>query len=525
MKITAVFLLAAALPLQGQFFSASTSLLQSGIIHGTERERHFSMRMQAIGVDFSGYVADEITDLYRNPALLHRIERMALFGELVRQQQIARRLPIADARALVLSSSIPLGQIGEGKNLGVLLRGNYATSPLHTSEVEGYVNSYQAASTDRIDRDNWAEAQVMWSFPISGKFSATRFLAGVSYTYGINDSRNGLRESESNYLSESFFSGNTITEEERFSYDRDDDHTDKSHIFRLGLLWDRANDVSWDAIATLELFSAKPVLDLQQRQSLTENHSSPFFVYERFVEYDALQTAELKATNARLDLRYLNSAGEVKTFVAQLGGGLTFFSSEDRSEVLNSQRLYQAISSSTAEYSFSSRNTLSAAPGGFGFQVKGGLGWAFQQNNFLLAVAALGSYQRLKYDDVAHEEYTQLSVPNYIPRARSFPYEHAFSQYRLALPLGAECAITQRLHLRAGWVAQFRGETRKGGASAIEEESSIEAGNRYGSHRLDISTVTFGMGYQVFDQLRADFLNFGNISLPREWNMSVSYNF
>ncbi|MEK9136287.1 MAG: hypothetical protein AAB393_04130 [Bacteroidota bacterium] len=62
----------------------TSRFLQSGAMLGTERERHYSLRMQALGGDFSGTIEDQITDLYRNPAYFAKVENPVAMGELVR---------------------------------------------------------------------------------------------------------------------------------------------------------------------------------------------------------------------------------------------------------------------------------------------------------------------------------------------------------------------------------------------------------------------------------------------------------
>jgi hypothetical protein len=349
----------------------------------------------------------------------------------------------------------------------------------------------------------------------------------VSYTYGINEIRNFDESARTSYLRQTFFSGNTRTSETQRSAIDKNDHVDKSHTLRLGLLREGARDASWDAVATLEFLSANPARDSRSRNNRRESSSSPYAVSDTVTQNHYLRTAHLKATNIRLDLRYRNAANATRTFVAQLGVGMAFFSSEDKESSFYYYQTYRTTSSGASNFSRSSRYTLDAAPDGFGFQVKGGVGWTFQRNNFLFAVAALGSYRRLKYDDTAREEYaiTTQSFPPFTYPALSIPYDHALAQYRLALPLGMEYQAAKGLHLRAGWVAQFRGAAIEGNSRAIDEDSSDEGASRLASYRLDVSTVTFGMGYQIFDRLRADLLNFGDLSKPQDWNLSVIYNF
>ena len=521
MKNIFFFLAGLALPvsLHAQFYPASSALLQSGIIHGTERERHYSMRMQALGTDFSGYIDDGITDLYRNPVFFHRMQHGLLFGELVRQRRTSLRLPALDTRALVISSALPLSQAGRGSGMGLLLRGNYAKFPLHTENIRELPNSYSSDITSRENLNGWAEAQVAWGFSLFNQFSA-----GVSYTYGRNEGRDERESLEADYSNRSFSSGNTIvTESQNFSL-QNLGHTDQSHILRFGLLREKASGSSWDAVTTVELFSATPERTLLDQNYERESINSPYLFDENVIWYDYSNTADLNSTNLRLDFRYRHSSSATRSMVVQLGAGVTWFSSEDSEIYWTDSRAYRATAFDTTDFAYSTRTMLAAAPGGFGFQMKGGLGWNFEQNNFLFAIATLASYQRLSYDDMAYEEslYERPPFPLF---TNSILYNFVSYQYRLALPLGMEYQTTKKLSLRAGWVALFRGETLEQSSNELGETGTREATSRTSSQRLDVSTVTFGMGYQIFDQLRADLLNFGNLSQPQDWSLSVIYSF
>lgn len=488
-------------------YSASTALLKSGVVHGTERERHFSVRLQALGADFSGFVADPITDMYRNPAYFSGIARPLFFGELVRKPQTALRVPMADARTLALSATT---RLGNANRLGLLLRGNYAKSPSFSTDAFETGNRSHTEMSRRDERDHWAEAQIVWGFPLLKKYSA-----GLSYTYGRNEIREERETASTDYESDP--AGTATAAEQESSLSREE-HADRSHIIRFGLLRESANRNAWEAVATLELFSADPADILRTRQMLHETQSSPYKVYQTIDQYDRVDAGYLEAANGRLDLCYRNASHPARTFVAQLGLGLVAFSANDEERSTRYRDYYYATASNTYQSSDTSRFTLLAAPKGSGFQIKGGVGWTFQRNGFLFSLAALGSYQRLRYDDVAKlDDYSWL--------ARTSPYDYNFAQYRLALPLGMEYQITSGLHLRDGWVAEFRGDQTEDDNREIDEDSFYERTSRYSSYWLDFSKVTFGMGYQIFERLRADLLNYGNLSAPKDWNVALSYGF
>ena len=106
--------------LSAQSFTNLPSIagLESEIILGTEREKHISMRIQALGRDFSGYIPDQLTDLYRNPAYFGRLDSPVLWGDLDRRRNGSFR-----------GSSPPFGgRLGYAKRIGLLLHGNFADS-------------------------------------------------------------------------------------------------------------------------------------------------------------------------------------------------------------------------------------------------------------------------------------------------------------------------------------------------------------------------------------------------------------
>ena len=70
----------------------SARYLQSPDITGTNRERHYSMRILTLGPDFSGLIEDYVTDLYRNPAFLNTVRDGSIYGEIV-QGYYSRFIP------------------------------------------------------------------------------------------------------------------------------------------------------------------------------------------------------------------------------------------------------------------------------------------------------------------------------------------------------------------------------------------------------------------------------------------------
>jgi len=476
----AIFIVAAVLLptlLGGQSLS---SFLQSGIVLGTERERHFSMRIKALGRDFSGLLPDQITDLYRNPAFFHRTKTPILFGELVRQP----------------AGLETKARFSYTKTYGVLLRGNYENSALRS----GGPLDQPGFDTDK-DRAFHGEAQFSLGFPLSERLSS-----GASYTYGTN---------EFDYLRSDGTSSSYYTD----LTSRDNNNTDRAHVARFGLIWDKAEGKSWDAVATVERFSADGTYLYQANKSQTFNPQSSNRQY-------SLQDARVRATNLRLALRFLNASQPEKTFAAQFSAGVAFFSENDQDYSSSYSQSVRMSSFDTSETITTASLDENWAADGFGFQLQSGAGWSWHRNNFLFAVAALGNFRRVSYDDRAQREtvYTQTlrtSKNTYTwndrrqtPQLRN---DYTVSYYGLAAPVGIEYNPTKGLQLRAGWKIQFLGRTN--------ERSSSERSWRSSYNYLDTSTVTFGLGYQIFDQLRADLVNFGNLSEPRNWNLAIIYSF
>lgn len=530
MKRTVFFfiLLLIPIPLYCQFFysnPSSSDFFNSGVVLGTERERHFSMRMEALGRDFSGFVKDQITDLYRNPVFFSKMKNPIFFGEVVRRVPASgwSSLPV---RNLSSGTTSTTGiRLGYGKTFGLLLRGNYLNRPSNfSSNMPGGFYTFDN-TVDTKNREIWTEAQIAMGFPLSEKLSC-----GVSYTFGMSEILDSYERTSNRCGNHLSFSNYDSTYDARQSL-RENYQKGKSHITRVGLLWNKAKGISWDFVATVELFSANiSIEDNYQhiRDYTYRSINSSIFssTSENFSLNKGLVSVDIEATNLHFDLHFLNSSNEMKTFAVQFGARVSSFSSDDRDDSFRYSESFHESSSDTSKNILSLSSNSVALPDGFGFQINGGTGWTFQLDDFLLAAAVLGNFRYLNYEYDVHRQISDTSTTitpdttitlKAYQDARSIHHDHKVTLYRIALPLGVEYQLIKNLCLRAGWVVQFLG--------SINKETSTEKSSRVISNRLDYSTATFGIGYRISDKFIADLLNLGEIGRPRDWNLSLIFSF
>jgi hypothetical protein len=125
----------------------STYVLQSGIVLGTGREQHLSMRVKGLGSDLSQIVDDHVTNLYRNPAYFGMQERTGVLGELIKfpsQRRSTSR--ISDSSAFSSAATIRESRRAHRS------RRHPCTAQLgHTTASAGFgiVRSAQRAETSR----------------------------------------------------------------------------------------------------------------------------------------------------------------------------------------------------------------------------------------------------------------------------------------------------------------------------------------------------------------------------------------
>jgi opacity protein-like surface antigen len=184
---------------------------------------------------------------------------------------------------------------------------------------------------------------------------------------------------------------------------------------------------------------------------------------------------------------------------------------------------------STSDTSKNSSYYLTArygSPDGVGLQANANAGWTFTMSDFLVAAGVGANLLHLNFDydaqrtllDDAYQLSHQvgMSLRHYTEDNR-FLHKQNVTTVRLAVPLGLEYELVKHCHVRAGWVAEF--------LRTANEDKSTENGFDVTSNQINLSTVTFGMGYQIFEKLRADFVNVGDIAQPRNWNLSAIYTF
>ena len=326
----------------------SVSVLQSGIMLGTGRERHFSLRVEALGTDFDGIISDQITDLYRNPAFFDKIEHPLLFGELARPQysytpvvkvakpvirlesinQDSYPIYLVDPRSSTQlyypeNSSSPIGiRFGYTGRFGIFVRGNYASSyrQQNNQTIDSYP-PYNQLTFSQGDwtmetRSDWGDAQFSYAFSLAEHVSA-----GVSYTFGISENPNKAQSRNVSFRSliNPYYTDSTYSANRGFS---NLTNRTTSHTIRSGLLWDREG-IMIDALGTLEFISADLSIDQHSEQAyhdVSRSLRSPqYSISDRYTIQDFITSAGMKGTNIRIDTRYLNASDQTQSFTAQLG--------------------------------------------------------------------------------------------------------------------------------------------------------------------------------------------------------------
>jgi len=523
---------------------ASSRLLQSGVVLGSDRERYFSVRMQALGGDFSGIIEDEVTDLYRNPAYFARVENPFTFGEIVRPQysyeyikqiRITSEVYQFDPLYYGYSSSDNAGastglRYAYASKFGVLVRGNYRANTNQQNNSSSGFSQYDDAfrTSENIAtnefKSTWGDIQASYGFDLDNGLTG-----GVSYTFGINEapskysSVNRSSSLRRGTPTSAFDSSVGVNEVANDVIDRV-----RSHTARVGLHWEK-EESDLDAVGTLEFLNGT-----SERTQVERSNSYSAYSYvdtaRRWVNLqnttrDVSSIGDAKGTNVRLDVRYHRSLEEGRTFTAQLGGGVAFFSSDDKQNYLN------ASFSSIAQYDtttllYLSRTTRTGLPDGFGYQVNASAGWTFPVDKFLIAVSGVVNAGQIKYDYDARQTsfdtlYQRSSFGNPTVRRyneqKTFAHNHTVFVLRVALPIAMEVEALKDFDLRAGWVPKF--------VRNVNKDESNDNGFRNSTDNLDVTTTTFGLGYQIFDKLRVDMVNYGDIAQPRSWNIAAMYTF
>ncbi|MBI3765468.1 MAG: hypothetical protein HY277_03065 [Ignavibacteriales bacterium] len=562
--------------------SPSLSILNSGSMLRSDRDLYFSLRMEALGVAFGGLVTDHLTDLYRNPAYFGVNDRPLLFGDLirprtaqygyhvviikkpvlprdymvsidskplkpgkpfaVRSSKRSRVFDLADVQSSLsatsyypTSSSTPIGvRAGYVGKFGVLIRGYYSQSTDQSNNANeginpGYYSNEQFRSSFSSTGESesaWGDVQLSYGWSLSENFSA-----GASYTFSINDYPNRSAFSRSEFRLPVIINGyDSTTQVEDDTYNRTDRMI--GNILRAGILM-KDGLSSWDAVATVEFLSHK-ITNAEHRysnyyESYQRNSTYPdFSLRQRSALQDFLINSDVQTTNAGLDIQYKNVGADDRTLTAQLGVGISDFSSNDQSHTAAAAQEYYRRPYDTLGFNAVFQGSIAGKPDGFGFVAHGALGWTLRANDFLLAIAGVANYWHLKYDYDQRKSISDLAVnvrtsmgrdSVYYDRAFSsetrFLHQHNATLIRVAIPIGMEFELIKNLHVRAGWVVEF--------VRNVNQEKALDQGYRFTNNAINFSTVSFGMGYQIVERLRADFVNLGDIAQPRDWNISVMY--
>ena len=525
---------------------AGSQLLQSGILLGTEHDRYYSLRMQALGGDLSGTIEDQTTDLYRNPAYFAKVASPFTFGELVRPnntQEYGPQLrtnpglyasgpyfPVRTPDDAGKSTGLRYAYIA---NIGILLRGNYHANSSETSSLSNglsgysyYGSFYNAQSgTSMESQTSWGDVQFSYGWTAPSKI----LTVGISYTFGLSEAKNTFNSfNRLNIVSprgqpsyfDSTWSGNQDTRNIA-------DHL-RSHTVRLGLRWDNP-DNQIEAIGSVEALNGT-----SEQVQLENTESFDGYRYmdtaRLYVSYhgsfqDVRSTASMRGTNIRLDFRYHEPLEEGRTFTAQLGGSVAFFSSED-----SQNNLSRSTDTSGQWYTqgttLLTQLTRTGSPNGFGFQVNARTGWTLLFDPFLLAAATVVNASHLTYDYDAPatqgDTLTQwssgsASVIRSSGENKTIGHSHSVLILRLAVPIALEVEALKELYIRAGWVPQY--------VRNVNKDDSNDNGFRNTSDNLDVTTMTFGVGYQILKKLRVDMVNYGDLAQPRSWNIAAQYTF
>lgn len=238
------------------------------------------------------------------------------------------------------------------------------------------------------------------------------------------------------------------------------------------------------------------------------------------------QNASSRATNIGLEILYGERLGESDQLRASLGGRFAFFSSDDRLPDRQAGMEYYMSTWDTSTRIRSVLNETTGTPDGSGFRLAATAGRTVSWNSFMVTIGALAQFDLLKFgydlqwrgwDSTRFVHSSGTTQHNLGPDARTVRYDHTVLNLRAAVPIGLEYEVVQNMHLRAGWMLQF--------THRLEKQESLEQARRYVVDDIDPSSVTFGMGFRIFENLRADFVNVGDLSQPREWNVSAYYEF
>lgn len=471
-----------------KYTTTSEQFFLSGIVLGSEREKYYSSRLQGLGTELNGIVSDQISDVFRNPATIAQVQNPVLFSELVRISS-NRSSDFFDDNTLRFSS--PIGfRVGYINGFSIFLRGTYAQSTSDNHSNINDINFVSIQSYQSEEDQSLADAIIAYGISIG---QHTDF--GLSYAYGLNNyPSTEYRNEVFGRRVESAVTRDTLYDRLQIQQTIVDKNV--SHIFSGGIVYQN-DHVAYDIVARLEFLSAtisRDVFDDNVRFSESESLMTSTIIQKLYTstqlsKYGANIRSKVVSLQGRRSIE-LNSKAR---FTTDLTLSLNWSSSDDilRAE----QQRYSKVDTAVSTFFYNVNDLLSIT--GNGLRVKGRIGWEFRKESFLFGFGPLLSFERIFF-------YNASST-------------NKRSRLRMAIPLGFEHELLKNFHIRGGWVAQY---TR-----IISEIVSSTSTTKNTNDRFDYLTVTFGMGAQVSENLRADFVNFGNISEPRSWNISATYTF
>ncbi|MBI3189736.1 MAG: hypothetical protein HYZ33_03715, partial [Ignavibacteriales bacterium] len=433
-----------------------------------------------------------------------------------------------------ISSSSNGLRFGYASNFGIMIRGNHSSSSSQTNKNSESLDSYYGFKKNQSEsfgksNNSWLDIQLSHGLSLSDNVSF-----GLSYSLTYNE--------KPNYQNWSMTSIRTRTYSNAFdstwnSQPANFDGMSKivSHILRSGLIYENQGYLI-EAIGTIE-FQSSDYSYVNQQNYQANYYRDEYYNYYNYSRYVHLSTENRKtsfldnfAANAsivRLDVRYFNSSNEARTFAAQLGVGVSSFSSEETiqgsaSSDRNSVTLYDTVQRYQREDLTNSLISRSASPDGVGITINGGIGWGFHVKDFYLLIGGNGfiTQRTFDYDDVlqASESQTQfnqdtLSQTTTLNNSSAAHHKFTFATVRLALPIAVEYELLKDFYVRAGWALSYY--------RYVNKDKSIVNGFRNVNEHINTSKSSFGFGYQITDVLRADFLSLGNLAEPKEWNLSI----
>ncbi|MBS4027477.1 MAG: hypothetical protein KGZ58_02475 [Ignavibacteriales bacterium] len=538
----------------------SSSFFESWSVFGTKQEQHSSLRMQALGNDFRGFIDDQITDLYRNPAYFSLAQQPILFGEILKERtysylyrsklsfdsEFPDVIPTLDKSRKITPSLLETEEIapsyqtysttgvriGYANKFGILVRGDFAdNSSKNIEKNKGYIYNETFSENHSLyetkSKNVWGTAQFSYGFTLRNNL-----FVGASYTFGRNERPyTSVQQRMESRSSRDVYSLGTLDS----TYSIDDYFSNSkrmttAHTIRSGLLW-KQNSISWDAVATFEFTKATGFSDYSNSDYYNNTYISSS-TFTSFTKNEDVQLRNSKydigLSNVRLDLRYSDATNLSSLFTTQIGGSVSFFSSTDSYNSDSKDYYFYQSSTDTSSRDKIETETFTAPPDGFAYRLNAGASWNFTVNNFLLVIASTANFSQKQYDYVVNYAYIDSELRTYSSPDTSYlskdfqltkkiKTEHTVSTFRFAIPLALETELFNGFHLRTGWVVSLSQNTRK-----IE---SNEKFSEFSNTWLSYSTVSFGIGYKLFDNFRADFLSKGNLTEIRDWNISAIYAF